>query len=104
MSLKIKALRLLSRRNSLKLGFLAGGAIAGAAAGANIGQPGLKGEAAVSGAITGATVGSLPIIGKPALKIINRGIATAPAVRNAARGARVMFRRIRGRIVPIRQK
>jgi hypothetical protein len=115
MSLKYKGLRMLAsargavnnsltRKTAAKVGFLAGGAIAGAAVGSQMAQPGLKKEGARSGAITGAVVGSLPIVGKPIAKVIGRGIAHTPGIKEAGKKANMIFRRIRGRIVPIRAK
>ena len=83
-----------------------GGAAAGGVHGFVSGQPGHRKDAAREGALSGAVTG-LVIASAPALLKRSAGSArrafTAGAAAAKAKG-KVMFRRIGGRIIPIRMK
>lgn len=105
------------------------GAAAGAAAGGFVSHAGYKSEGAKEGAIVGAGVGALAsipagkiaknalknaaVVGYGAALKAGRSVGRAPqnlegvltrGASDAARKGRVVFRRIRGRIVPVRMK
>lgn len=94
-------------RPGRKSAFFAGATIAGASVGYEAAQQGLKREGAKEGAISGAILGAAlvatPWIGKNLAKGF-KATTVKPAVNRARAYGRVIFRKIRGRIVPVRAK
>jgi outer membrane lipoprotein SlyB len=83
-----------------------GGATAGAVSGLTSGMPGHRKDAAIEGAISGGVTG-LAIASTPFVLKKSAGVAKAAFKTGAAKAkaqGRVLFRRVRGRLVPIRMK
>jgi len=93
----LKAIRGL--RPGIKTGLVGGLAFGGAAQGLYQGQPGHRIDAAKEGAIHGALIGGVALVG--AYK--GKKLARKAAVMGKRKG-KLIFRKIRGRIVPIGRK
>jgi len=86
----------------VRFGILAASTAVGAAQGFMMGTPGHRKDYMTEGALLGATVGTGIIIA-PKLAKWGAGKAKSAAGKGYSSG-KVMFRRIRGRIVPVRSK
>lgn len=82
------------------------GATAGALGSLSNSQAGLRREAAIQGAVTGASIGSIASFARPILKFGGQVTKreTVRAAKIAKRKGGVIFRRVRGRVIPIRVK
>jgi len=90
----------------VRMGIIAGATIAGAGGGFVSGQPGHRMDYAKEGALAGAGIGTGVVLAPRLAKWGAKKTATI-ARASAKRGyesGKVMFRRIRGRIIPIRTK
>ncbi len=93
-----------------KLGTISIGLGAGAAVGVFRGMPGERSSAVVEGALLGGALGGAAAFARPLVKVGTRIVKSE--AKHASRVAKVMgkrkgqviFRRIRGRLVPIRAK
>ena len=101
-----KALSRIGKRLILPTAVIGTGAVIGAHSFESAAVPGLKFQAAKEGAFFGAIGGAglvvAPTIAKVGLRAAKK--SAGRAMRNAAKQGKVVFRRIRGRIVPVRIK
>lgn len=103
-----RAARLLNKlKPGRKSAFVAGSTLAGGFVSYENAQPGLKHQASKEGAMSGLTAGlalaATPFIGRNLAKGF-KATTVKPIVNRARALGRVAFRRIRGRIVPVRVK
>jgi hypothetical protein len=105
--MKVNLAKKISTATKLKLGFVAGTTLAGAAAMSASNPPGLKKEGAKYGAVLGAATGLGVIFSPKIAKTYSVGLVQQmkrTKVGKAYRTGKVVFRKIRGRIIPIRVK
>ncbi len=100
------ALSKIPKKRYVQAGLVAGAAAGGTAQGYFGGIPGQRKEAAKEGFKTGVLIGSVAAF-SPSIYLLGKRVVkmeTKPFVNGVVGRGKVIFKRIRGRIVPIRVK